>query len=293
MPKAKVAVTNLLLLLALLLLACPVERVDDGMGDARTNTAAPSQPIVPDVPESSADADGEAEEVEESSEVTATDEDAEAATEDAELSERSSEDESSLAARKNPTPPEGKLWSFSELGAFQNKIVEVIVASHRGEFTIEVYPEIAPNAAAGFLRAVRKGYYDGTYFHRVINDPDPFVAQAGSPVTGEALNEPGLDPESWPKDAQEKQELADELGGIKDDANMAHHEVGTLSLGKEYDQSTGKYVADSSAVQFFINLAYNEHLVRDFAVFGKVSSGMDVVVTITQDDKIDRVYIVE
>ena len=123
----------------------------------------------------------------------------------------------------------------------------------QGEFTIELYPREAPVSVENFLRYVSDGFFDGTIFHRVVPG---FVIQGG-----------GLTPEMEPK--QTRPPITNEArNGLK-------NERGTLSMARTND-------VNSATSQFFVNLkdnAFLDHKPGNFgyAVFGKVTSGMDVI----------------
>ncbi len=124
--------------------------------------------------------------------------------------------------------------------------------SHGG-FSVELFPEEAPVTVENFLAYVEEGFFDGTIFHRIVPG---FVIQGG-----------GLD-----KEFQNKQTRAP----IRNEAkNGLKNTRGTLSMARTS-------VVDSATSQFFVNLADNaflDHSARDFgyAVFGRVTEGMDVI----------------
>jgi peptidyl-prolyl cis-trans isomerase A (cyclophilin A) len=131
--------------------------------------------------------------------------------------------------------------------------IEIIIETNMGKIEVELNAELAPISVANFMQYVESGYYDGTIFHRVINN---FMVQGG-----------GFD-----KYMQKKTTL----GEIKNEArNGLKNDRGTLAMAR-----TG--VVDSATSQFFINHKDNNflnHGDRDYgyAVFGKVTQGMDVV----------------
>ncbi len=132
----------------------------------------------------------------------------------------------------------------------------VIMETSLGNITIELYPDKAPLTVANFLRYVDDQHYDGTIFHRVI---DNFMIQGGGYVDNFAekrTHEP-----------------------VKNEAdNGLKNEIGTIAMAR-----TG--VVDSATSQFFINVANNTFLNHKdkspqgygYCVFGKVTAGMDVV----------------
>jgi len=121
-----------------------------------------------------------------------------------------------------------------------------------GVIEIELYPEIAPISVENFLKLCKSGFYNGTFFHRVIRN---FVIQGGDP-TGTGMGGPG-----W----NIKGEFAS--NGVKNDLK---HTRGVLSMARAGHP-------DSAGSQFFIMHDDAPHLDGDYAAFGKVTSGMDVV----------------
>lgn len=129
----------------------------------------------------------------------------------------------------------------------------VIIKTSKGDIKIELDKENAPISVDNFLTYVEDGFYDGTIFHRVINN---FMVQGGG----------------FTADMQQKSTNPQ----IKNEAdNGLKNERGTIAMAR-----TG--VVDSATSQFFINHADNtflDHGIKDYgyAVFGKVVDGMDVV----------------
>ena len=129
----------------------------------------------------------------------------------------------------------------------------------------ELYPEIAPNTVNNFISLVKKGYYDGLIFHRVING---FMIQGGCP-DGTGTGGPGYNI---------KGEFSQ--NGFAND--LAHSE-GVLSMARAMHP-------DSAGSQFFIMHKNSPHLDGSYAAFGKICEGMDVVNKIadTATDYSDR-----
>lgn len=121
----------------------------------------------------------------------------------------------------------------------------------------ELYPDIAPNTVNNFISLVKKGFYDGLTFHRVIPG---FMIQGGDPV-GNGTGGPGY---------SIKGEFA--KNGFQNDLS---HEPGVLSMARAMDP-------DSAGSQFFIMHEAADYLDGEYAAFGKLIEGMDVV------DKIAR-----
>lgn len=119
----------------------------------------------------------------------------------------------------------------------------------------ELYPEIAPNTVNSFISLVNKGYYNGLIFHRVING---FMIQGGCP-DGTGMGGPGY---------QIKGEFS--MNGFKNDLL---HDKGVLSMARAMSPNSG-------GSQFFIMHEKSPHLDGQYASFGKVIEGLDVVDTI-------------
>ena len=121
-----------------------------------------------------------------------------------------------------------------------------------GVIKAELYPEIAPNTVANFVTLVASGFYDGLIFHRVIPG---FMIQGGDPQ-GTGMGGPG-----WTI----KGEFA--ANGVE---NPIKHKRGVISMARAMDP-------DSAGSQFFIMHADADYLDGQYAAFGRVVSGMDVV----------------
>ena len=123
----------------------------------------------------------------------------------------------------------------------------------------ELYPEAAPNTVNNFISLVKKGFYDGLIFHRVING---FMIQGGCP-DGTGMGGPGY---------SIKGEFAQ--NGV---ANDLAHTPGVLSMARAMHPNSG-------GSQFFIMLKAAPHLDGSYAAFGKITEGMDVVNRIAEED---------
>ena len=116
----------------------------------------------------------------------------------------------------------------------------------------ELYPEVAPNTVNNFISLVKKGYYDGLIFHRVIRG---FMIQGGCPQ-GTGMGGPGY---SIKGDFSQN--------GVKNDLK---HTEGVLSMARSM-------MPNSAGSQFFIMHKDAPHLDGAYAAFGKVTEGMNVV----------------
>lgn len=116
----------------------------------------------------------------------------------------------------------------------------------------ELYPDIAPNTVNNFISLVNKGFYDGLIFHRVIKN---FMIQGGDPE-GTGMGGPGY---------AIKGEF--NLNGFE---NNLKHERGVLSMARSF-------MPDSAGSQFFIMHQDSPHLDGQYAGFGKVIEGIEIV----------------
>lgn len=124
----------------------------------------------------------------------------------------------------------------------------------------ELYPEIAPNTVNNFIALANSGFYDGVVFHRVIPG---FMIQGGDPEgTGMGGSDETI-----------KGEFSS--NGVE---NSIKHTRGTISMARSQDP-------DSASSQFFIVQSDSTHLDGDYAAFGHVTSGMDIVDQICKDAK--------
>jgi peptidyl-prolyl cis-trans isomerase B (cyclophilin B) len=128
----------------------------------------------------------------------------------------------------------------------------VITMDNGKKMEIELYPEIAPETCANFEKLVKDGFYNGLTFHRVIKG---FMIQGGCPK-GNGMGGPG-----WTI----RGEFA--ANGHKNDLK---HTKGVLSMARTMDPN-------SAGSQFFIMHEAAPHLDGQYAAFGKVISGLDVV----------------
>ena len=123
----------------------------------------------------------------------------------------------------------------------------------------ELYPEVAPNTVNNFISLVKKGYYDGLIFHRVI---EGFMIQGGCP-DGTGMGGPGYSIKGEFTQNRFKNDLK--------------HSAGVLSMARTM-------MPNSAGSQFFIMHKDAPHLDGAYAAFGKVTEGMDVVDKIAEAD---------
>ena len=133
----------------------------------------------------------------------------------------------------------------------------------RGRIVCELFPNDAPNTVNNFVFLAREGFYNGTKFHRVIEN---FMIQGGDP-TGTGRGGPGY-------------KFEDELKN-----NPRQHQVGSLSMANAGPNTNGS--------QFFITHIATDWLNGKHTVFGQVTSGQDVVNSVQQGDTLNSVTIEE
>ena len=146
----------------------------------------------------------------------------------------------------------------------QNPIV-TIEMENGGKIVAELYPEVAPISVNNFISLIKKGFYDGIIFHRVISG---FMIQGGDPQ-GTGMGGPGY---------CIKGEFAQ--NGVKNDLS---HKRGVLSMARTM-------VPNSAGSQFFIMHADGDFLDGQYAAFGAVIEGMDVVdaIAAVKTDRMDK-----
>lgn len=148
----------------------------------------------------------------------------------------------------------------------KNPIVTITMENGK-TMKAELYPEIAPNTVNNFISLIKKGFYNGIIFHRVIPG---FVIQVGCPE-GTGMGGPGY---------SIKGEFSS--NGFKNDLK---HTEGVLSMARTNDPN-------SAGSQIFIMVGNAPHLDKSYAGFGKIIEGMDVAMEIvaTKTDRMDRPY---
>ena len=183
-------------------------------------------------------------------------------------------------------------------------IAKVELTVNGSKIVLEINGNEAPVTAGNFVDLVQKGVYDGLAFHRVIKSPQPFVAQGGDPQgkdpnfpverlgTGGYVDETGSKrqiPLEIKLEGDSEPTYSKGLGqqsGIRSPKVVLKHDRGALAMARSA-------APDSASSQFYIALADLDFLDGDYAVFGKVLSGMDVVDGINQGDRIESAQVTE
>ncbi len=150
---------------------------------------------------------------------------------------------------------DAKQWSSPpEIAIDPAKKYAAVISTDKGEITIELYADKVPNTVNNFVFLARVGYYDGTYFHRVIPS---FMVQGGDP-TGTGSGGPGY-------------RFEDEF-----DASLRHDQPGVLSMANAGPGTNGS--------QFFLTHVATPHLDDKHTVFGQIVAGLDVLMSIPERD---------
>lgn len=150
---------------------------------------------------------------------------------------------------------EAKQWSTPpKMSIDQDKKYTAIFSTDKGDITLELFANKVPKTVNNFVFLAREGFYDGTYFHRVI---DSFMVQGGDP-TGTGTGGPGY-------------KFEDEF-----DPSLRHDQQGVLSMANAGPGTNGS--------QFFICHVATPHLNDKHSVFGQVIDGMDVFMSIPTRD---------
>ena len=164
-------------------------------------------------------------------------------------------------------------WSQPpEMTIDPKKTYTALINTEKGDMTLQLFADKVPNTVNNFVFLSRQGFYDGTIFHRVIAD---FMVQGGDP-TGTGTGGPGY-------------RFEDEIN-----PDLRHDKPGVLSMANAGPNTNGS--------QFFITHVSTPWLDGKHAVFGEITEGMDVLLSIPPRDpqrpknpgvKIDSVTILE
>jgi cyclophilin family peptidyl-prolyl cis-trans isomerase len=148
---------------------------------------------------------------------------------------------------------------------------KAIIETNKGRITAELYEDKAPITAGNFIDLVGRGFYDGLKFHRYVSG---FVIQGGDPLG----NGTGgfTDPQTG-RERRIKLEVSPEL---------KHSDAGVLAMARSASP-------DSASSQFYITLAATPHLDMNYAVFGRVTEGVDVVKQLREGDQMTSVTLAE
>ncbi len=177
----------------------------------------------------------------------------------------------------------------------------VELTTSQGSITLELNGDAAPVTAGNFLDLVQRGAYNGTVFHRVVRDPVPFVVQGGDPSSSDPATPKSqygtgsfVDPTSGqarfvPLELSFNGEDQPRYGRVVSNPTelvqlKLSHERGALAMARSQ-------APDSASAQFYIALKPLPELDGRYAVFGRVTQGLDVVDAIRQDDTIEKAVV--
>lgn len=174
----------------------------------------------------------------------------------------------------------------------------VVLETSKGPVTLQLDGANAPLTAGNFVDLVRRGVYNGTVFHRVVREPMPFVVQGGDPQsadpkvpasqygTGSFVDPANGQARLLPLELKRSQDSRPSYGAVISSPTAARdlaltHERGAVAMARSRD-------ANSASSQFYIALEALPELDGNYAVFGRVVQGMEVVDRIQQGDKLSR-----
>ncbi len=161
-------------------------------------------------------------------------------------------------------PAQNQTWTFQgalPLEQIENK--QIRISTPKGEIVFELLPDVAPISVSNFVYLTAGGYYDGLTFHRVEKTPNPFVIQGGDP-DGNGTGGPGY--------------------SIPAEFSDLRHERGMVAMARSADPN-------SAGSQFYITLGPAYFLDKNYTIFGRVLSGMEVVDQITVGDIMTQVTV--
>ena len=177
----------------------------------------------------------------------------------------------------------------------------VELTTSKGSITLELNGDAAPVTAGNFLDLVQRGAYNSTVFHRVVRDPVPFVVQGGDPSSSDPATPKSqygtgsfVDPTTGqarfvPLELSFNGEDQPRYGRVVSNPTelvqlKLSHERGALAMARSQ-------APDSASAQFYIALKPLPELDGRYAVFGRVTQGLDVVDAIRQDDTIEKAVV--
>jgi len=155
-----------------------------------------------------------------------------------------------------------------------------VIKTSKGDITVKFYGTDAPIHVGNFVELVRKGFYDGTKFHRYVPG---FVIQGGDPATQDASSEDVAAADGSPNSPYGKGGPGYQIRGEFDaTANPNQHVEGALAMARSSNP-------DSAGSQFYFTLAPTHELDGSYTVFGIVTEGLDVVKDLRAGDVLESV----
>jgi peptidyl-prolyl cis-trans isomerase B (cyclophilin B) len=158
----------------------------------------------------------------------------------------------------------------------------VVMTVNGKQITIELDGINAPISAGNFVDLVQRGFYNGLTFHRVVRQPQPFVVQGGDPQgngTGGYVPAGSSSERQIPLEIKPQGGSAPIYSQIITDRPKLQHKRGAIAMARSQNP-------DSASSQFYFTLADVAFLDGSYAVFGKITQGIEIIDTIQQGDKI-------
>ena len=200
-----------------------------------------------------------------------------------------------VSCSPSPTAAVAPGCAEADAACLQGKAT-VLISTDRGDITIEVDGDAAPLTAGNFVDLVRRGTYNGTLFHRVVREPVPFVVQGGDPQSSDRsvpLSQLGtgsfVDPATGqarliPLEISFDGEDGPRYGRVSSNPSELNrlalrHDRGAVAMARSQ-------APNSASAQFYIALKPLPELDGRYAVFGRVTKGLEVVDAIRQRDRI-------
>ncbi|HEY9849510.1 MAG TPA: peptidylprolyl isomerase [Leptolyngbyaceae cyanobacterium] len=211
--------------------------------------------------------------------------------------ENTTEASQTPVATETPAPvTEASNPQMTNLPRLEGKATVVMVVNG-SPITIEVDGTNAPITAGNFVDLVQRGVYDGLVFHRVVREPQPFVAQGGDPLSKDpnlqnrwgtgGFIEPGTSTERRiPLEIKPTGAETPVYSKTITQKPVLQHKRGAVAMARSQSP-------DSASSQFYFALADLPFLDGSYAVFGNVTQGMDVVDKIKQGDRIESAKVTE
>ncbi|MEX0588576.1 MAG: peptidylprolyl isomerase [Cyanobium sp.] len=179
----------------------------------------------------------------------------------------------------------------------------VALQTSRGEVQIQLDGAAAPLTAGNFVDLVKQGVYNGTVFHRVVREPVPFVVQGGDPASADpkvpasqygqgsyvdpAKGEARLIPLEIKRNDEPEPRYGEPVTAPGATRQLAlAHQRGAVAMARSADPN-------SASAQFYVALQALPELDGRYAVFGRVSKGMEVIDQIRQGDTIVKATVIE
>jgi len=179
----------------------------------------------------------------------------------------------------------------------------ISLETSRGPVEITLDGKAAPLTSGNFVDLVRRGTYNNTVFHRVVRDPVPFVVQGGDPISADPKVSPTqfgtgsfVDPTTGearmiPLEIGLKEEAEPRYGAELTAPSISRqlrlgHQRGAVAMARSSDPN-------SASAQFYVALEALPELDGRYAVFGRVSSGMEVIDRIKQGDRIVKATVLQ